>query len=132
MTQLETNVLNDKTKSAVAERNLAFYYPFLAAIGKETVEGKIIPQIQFIMNRTKQFVRVIALILQGFKAYKIEDLPTLKVWTTELLSEEVYLEGSGSLGEDVVLYMKAVYCMCSETHNMKQALIMDVLVDKFK
>jgi len=45
MTQLETNVLNDKTKSAVAERNLAFYYPFLAAIGKETVEGKIIPQI---------------------------------------------------------------------------------------
>ena len=132
LTQLESTVLDDKQRRAVAESKVAYYHPFLATVGKEAAEGKLLPQIQFIMNRTRQFVRVVALLLQGLKAYQIEDLDTLKRWTTELVPDELATECGGELAEDIVLYMKAVHAMCSEAHDMKRALIMDILVDKFK
>ena len=132
LSQLESTVLNDKQPSAVAEGRAAYFQTFLAAVGQEVVEGKILPQIEFTMNRTKSFLRVIARVLQGLRAYQIEDLETLQKWTAKLVTDDFLMEGSSELGADLVLYLKAVHGMCSEAHDMKRALIVDVLVDKFK
>lgn len=125
-------MLDDKQQSAAAERRVAYFQPFLGAVGKEVVEGKILPQIEFMMNRTKHFVRVIALLLAGLKGYQIQDLATLEKWTTGLVPDELLLDGSGELGQDLVLFLKGVHGMCAEAHDMKRALIMDILLDKFK
>jgi hypothetical protein len=69
MSQLEADVLDDKQPKAVAEARIAYYYPLLAWLSKGEVESQILPQIQFIMNRTKQFVGVVALLIQGLKTY---------------------------------------------------------------
>jgi len=34
--------------------------------------------------------------------------------------------------DEVMQYLKGVFGICSESHDMKQALIMDVLIEKFK
>ena len=130
--QLESTVLDDQQPSAVAEGRVAYFQPFLAAVGKETVEGKILPQIEFIMNRTTHFVRVIALLLEGLRAYQIEQLETLRRWTTDLVPDELLGTGSSELRKDLVRFVKAVHGVCSEAHDMRRALIMDVLVEKFK
>ena len=124
-------MLDDKQQSAAAERRAALFQPFLAVIGKEVMEGRILPQIEFTMTRTKQFVRAIARLLQGPKTYQIEDLETLRRWTAKLLSDEILSEASTELSEDLALLLRALHGMCSEAHDMKRALVMDVLVDKF-
>jgi len=83
------------------------------------------------MNRTKNFVGVIARVLQGFEAYQIEDLESLKAWTG-ILKDDLLLDAGPEHEGDVRLYLRGVHQMCSEAHDMRQALIMEVLVDKFK
>jgi len=94
------------------------------------VEGSILPQIQFIMNRSKNFVAINAQLIMCLKNYKIEDLETLKKWTTELLGDETLM--SLEKKDEVTMYMVGVNGLCSETHGMKAALVMDILVDQFK
>jgi len=42
---LESLVLNDKEKIAVAEKRLLYFQAFLAVASKEVIEAKIFPQI---------------------------------------------------------------------------------------
>ena len=88
---LESLVLNDKEKVAHAEKRLLYFQAFLAAASKEVVEEKILPQIQFIMNRSKNFVGVSAGVIQFIKTYSIENIESLKKWTTELLNDDLLM-----------------------------------------
>lgn len=127
---LETLVLNDKENIAVAEKRLMYFQAFLAAAPKAVVEEKLLPQVKFIMNRSSAFVRVNAGVIELLKGYSIEDMGTLTSWTTGLLSDELLMSLEDK--EAVVKFLLGVHAICSEAHNMKQALINDVLLEKFK
>ena len=64
------------------------------------------------------------------KNYKIEKKEILRKWTTDLLSDEQLL--SLEQGEQLKDFITSVFGICSEPHDMKQALIMDILIEKFK
>ena len=130
--QLETMVLNDKRPSCVAESQVALFYPFLAAATTEHVQGRILPQIQFIMNRTKAFMGVIARLLSGLKTYKIEDLATLKSWTTELLPENLLNSPEETQAKGVRDYLVAVHGICSGKHGVKKSLLNEVFAEQYK
>ena len=82
------------------------------------------------MNRSKKFVSVIAELIMFMKSYEIENIETLRKWTTDLLSDELLM--SIEQKDELVGFIKSVHSICSEAHDMKQALIMDVLIHKFK
>lgn len=82
------------------------------------------------MNRSKKFVTVNAELIMFMKNYEIQNMETLRKWTTELLSDELLM--SIEQKDELVSFIKSVHGICSEPHDMKQALIMDVLIDKFK
>jgi hypothetical protein len=130
--QLEALVLHDKQQPELARRKAVYFAPFLGAADRETAEGRILPQMEFIMNRTKAFVGVFAALVEGFSAYRVQDLPTLKRWTLGLLPEDLLEEPSGKPAEDVIAYFKSVHAICSDAPDMKRALVMDVLLDRFK
>lgn len=127
---LEALVLNDKENIAVAEKRLMYFQAFLAAAPKAVVDEKLLPQVKFIMNRSSAFVRVNAGVIELLKGYSIEDMGTLASWTTELLSDELLMSLEDK--DAVVKFLLGVHAICSEAHNMKQALINDVLLEKFK
>lgn len=115
--KLEDNVLNDKKLIVTVEKNLMYFQNFLAGATKESIEGKILPQIQFIMNRSKNFVAVNAKLIMFLKAYEIESLETLRKWTTDLLSDELLM--SIEQKDELVCFIKSVHGICSESHDMK-------------
>jgi hypothetical protein len=82
------------------------------------------------MNRSKNFVGVSAGVIQFMKAYTIDDIEALKRWTIELLPDDLLM--SLDEKEPVMQYIKAVYSICSGTKQMKEALVSDVLIEKFK
>lgn len=84
------------------------------------------------MNRSPQSVGILALLLGGLQAYQIEDLATLKTWTTSMLPEDLLFDGQGPQGGEVVQYLKEVHRLCSAKHGMKRALVLDVLLDQFR
>ena len=127
---LEALVLNDKENMALAEKRLMYFQAFLAVAPKAVVEEKLLPQVKFIMNRSSAFVRVNAGVIELLKGYAIEDMGTLTSWTTDLLSDELLMSLEDK--EAVVKFLIGVHAICSEAHNMKQALINDVLLEKFK
>ena len=75
---LEKSVLNDKEQVAYAEKSLMYFSAFLAAVQKDEVDEKVLPQIQFIMNRSSRFIGVNAKLIMFLKNYKIENMETLK------------------------------------------------------
>ena len=107
-----------------------YFSAFLAVAQRQDVGEKILPQIQFIMNRSKNFLGINAKVIMFLKSYKIEDMETLKKWTTDVLSDEVLM--SLDQKEEVTQFVTSVFGICSESHDMKQALIMDILIEKFK
>lgn len=128
--KLDEIVLNDKEQISTVEVNLMYFQNYLAAATKESIEGRILPQIQFIMNRSKNFVAINGKLIMFLKSYEIETIETLRKWTTDLLSDELLM--SIEQKTELVGFIKSVHGICSESHDMKQALIMDVLIKKFK
>ena len=82
------------------------------------------------MNRSKNFIGINAKLIMFLKNYKIEKKEILGKWTTDLLSDDQLL--SLEQAEQLKDFVTSVFGICSEPHDMKQALIMDILVEKFK
>ena len=107
-----------------------YFSAFLAVAQPQVVLEKILPQIQFIMNRSKNFMGINATVIMFLKSYKIEDMETLTKWTTDVLPDQLLL--SLDQKEEVTRFVTRVFGICSESHDMKQALITDILIEKFK
>ena len=82
------------------------------------------------MNRSSNFVGLIAKLIRLLKQYVIEDLPTLKKWTSDLISEEAMTSLDSRKMEDLESFFAGVHSLCSQ--EMRQALISEILWEKFK
>lgn len=130
ITELESMVLNDKIPIKQAEGSLMYFHSFLANANKGLVEEKILPQIEFIQNRSSKFLAVNAKAIGCLRKYQIEDKETLLKWTSGLLSDEVLM--SLEQKESVKEFLKNVFKLCSGEKGMKLALVNDLLLQKFK
>ena len=84
---LETLALNDKESYGIAFKSLMFFSTFLGNSNNAIVDEKVLPQCQFIMNRSKKLTGIIAELIGLLKTYKIESDATLNLWLDMLSSE---------------------------------------------
>ena len=80
------------------------------------------------MNRSKNFLSIVANLIAFLQNFKIEDIETLNWWTTGLIPNETLM--SGEKQKEIYIYYQAVMGRCSL--DMKQALIKDILFEIFK
>jgi hypothetical protein len=66
------------------------------------------------LNRSSNFVGLVASLIRLLKQYVIEDLPTLKKWTSDIMSEEAMTSLDPQKIEDVESLFAAVHSLCSQ------------------
>ena len=111
---LETLALNDKEVYGHAAKNLMFFSSFLVNAPKEVIDEKVLPQCQFIMNRSKKLTGIIADIIGQMSTYNINTDGALDQWINMLSNEQLMNVDQKST---VQTFLKNLHSICSETQK---------------